>query len=97
MQSATETCIADDKADTEEMRTYVIDASLTCAGRKAAASSVEAAMKAIVMVAPSMVWMRMRVYERPRREERVRVVLSPMMTQAAQGRPSLRTSAMTPM
>lgn len=38
VQSDTATCMAEDSAETEEMRTYVMDASLTCAGTKAAAS-----------------------------------------------------------
>ena len=55
VQSDTATCIAEDKAETEEMRTYVIDASLTCAGTNAAASWLEAAMNTMVMMAPSTV------------------------------------------
>lgn len=45
VQSDTATCIAEDNADTEEMRTYVMDASLTCAGTNAAASWLDAAMR----------------------------------------------------
>ncbi len=97
VQSDTATCIAEDNADTEDMRTYVMDASLTCAGTNAAASWLEAAMNTMVMIVPSTVWKRIRVYERPSREDMVLVALSPMMSQAALGRPSLRTFATVPM
>lgn len=97
VQSDTATCIAEDSAETEEMRTYVIDASRTCDGTNAAASWLEAAMNTMVMTAPRTVWKRMRVYDRPSREDMVLVVLSPMTSQAALGRPSLRTFATVPM
>lgn len=97
VQSETATCIAEDNAETEEMRTYVMDASLTYAGTNAAASWSEAAMNTMVMMAPSTVWKRMRVYDRPSLEDIVLVALSPMTSQAALGRPSLRTFATVPM
>ena len=96
VQSDTATCIAEDNAETEEMRTYVMEASLTCAGTNAAASWWEAATNTIVMMSPSTLWKRMRVYDRPSREDIVLVALSPMMSQAALGRPSLRTLATVP-
>ena len=97
VQSDTATCIADDNAETEEMRTYVMDASLTCAGTNAAASWLEAAINTMVMIAPSRVWKRIRVYDKPSREDIVLVALSPMTSQAALGRPSFRTLATVPM
>ena len=93
VQLATATCIAEDNVETKEMRMYVMDASLTCAGTNAAASWSEAAMNTTVMMAPIIVWKRMRVYNRPSREDMILVVLSPMTSQAALGRPSFRTSA----
>ena len=53
-------------------------------------------MNTMVMMSPSTVWKRMRVYDRPSREAVVLVALSPMMSQAALGRPSLRTLATVP-
>ena len=97
VQSETATLIAEDNVETEEMRTYVMDASLTWAGTNAAASWSEAAMNAMVMMAPSNIWKRTRVYDRPSREDMVLVVLSPMTSQAALGRPSFSTSATVPM
>ena len=97
VQSETATCIAEDNAETEEMRTYVMDASLTCAGTNAAASWFEAAMNTTVMIVPRTVWKSMRVNDRPSRDDMVLVALSPIMSQAALGRPSLRTFATVPM
>ena len=96
VQSETATCIAEDNVETEEMRTYVMDASLTWAGTNAAATWSEAVMNTTVMMAPSIVWKRIMVYDRPSREDMVLVVLSPMTSQAALGRPSFRTSATVP-
>ena len=61
VQSDTATCMAEDKAETEEICTYVIDAALTCPGTNAAASWFEAAMKTTAMMAPSTVCTRIRV------------------------------------
>lgn len=97
VQSAIATCIAEDNVETEEMRMYVMDAYLTCAGTNAAASWSEAAMNTTVMMAPIIIWKRMRVYDRPSREDMVLVVLSPMNSKAALGRPSFKTSATVPM
>ena len=88
--------MAEDNAETEDMRTYFMEASLTCVGTNAAASWLEAAMNAMVMMAPNTVWERMRVYDWPSREEIDLVALSPMISQAALGRPSLRTFATVP-
>lgn len=96
VQLDTATCMADDSAQTDDICTYLIDASRTCAGTKAAASRSEDAAKITVMMAPSIVWTRIREYEIESLEDRIRFVLSPMMSHAERGRPSFKTSTITP-
>lgn len=52
VEELTATSIADDKASTDEMRTYVREVSLTTAGTKAAASFSELATNITVRMAP---------------------------------------------
>jgi hypothetical protein len=49
------------------------------------------------MIKPIKDWNGTRVYEKLTRDEKVRVVLSPMMSHAARGRPSLSILATTEM
>ena len=52
--------------------------------------------KMILSSNPSIAWKKISVYASPSREWNVRADLSPMMTHAALGRPSLMTSDTTP-
>jgi hypothetical protein len=52
VEQAAATCMADDNASTDEMRTYVMDVSRTLAGTNAAASLSALAMKIRVRIAP---------------------------------------------
>ncbi len=55
VQFDTATCMADESAEIDEICTYLIDASRTCAGTNAAARRSEDATKITVMMAPSIV------------------------------------------
>ena len=97
VQDETTVSMADESAETEEIRTYVRETSLTSLGTNAPASFSEAATKMTVIIAPSTVCTKIMVYDMLSREDVVRVDLSPTTSHADLGRLSLRTCAITPM
>ena len=61
MHDDTAVSMAEERADTEDMRTYVSELSLTSPGTKAAARCSEEERKTMVMIAPRRIWKAMRV------------------------------------
>ena len=89
--------IADVTAYTDDSCTYVMEFCRTPTGTNPEARDLEAAKNITVIVIPRTVCARIIVHARFRREEIVRVDLSPITSHAERGRPSLSTSTITPM
>ena len=88
--------IAEERAETEDICTYVSEDALTSTGTNAAAKVPDAAAMMMVRSKPRAAWAKINEYEIPIREDIVLLDLSPTISHAARGRPSLMTSAMTP-
>jgi hypothetical protein len=88
--------MADDKAENADFRMYVREAARTSTGTKPLANCLAAPTEAIDMINPRILWKMIRVNKRLYLAEMDRFALSPMISQDARGRPSLRTPATTP-
>ena len=89
--------IADESAETEDICTYASEDARTPTGTNAAAKLLDAAIMITVMSKPRAVWAKIKEFEMAIRECTDLLDLSPMISHAARGRPSLMTCAMTPM
>ena len=97
VHAATATEIVEESAAGAVRRIYVNDVPRTSLGTNDRANAGAAAMKTTVMIKPIRAWKQIMVYDRLIRDEIVRVVLSPIMSQAVLGSPSLSTSTMVKM
>jgi hypothetical protein len=88
--------MADDRAENAEIRMYVRDAARTSTGTNPLANCLAAPTNATDIISPRILWKIIKVEERLYLAEIDLFALSPMINQDARGRPSLRTSATTP-
>lgn len=93
----TATSTAPNKDENADILMYCKLSFLTSIGTKASAKLSADAAIAIDMMVPKTAWDIINVFESPILDVIVRESLSPIMTNAALGRPSLITSVTTPM